>query len=439
MSGARLSFADAAEAVLREHSKGAPMHYRRITELAISHGLISPGGLTPEASLNAAITQEIKRRDAADREQRFRAYGRGMYGLASPSDPLGGAIDRKNAEVRGRLRALLAELHPQLFESLIGELLVALGFEDVEVTRYSKDGGIDLRATLAVGGVTDVKTAIQVKRWSRNVAPRTVRELRGGLVPHERGLIVTLSDFSKDAQTEALASDKSPISLINGHRLIELLIDNDIGVTRRRLMILELDEAAFSSVAEETPEEAAAPALAVPRPAPQRRPVRSDKALSVWPLPGGRLAWKTTLDRMLSFVAGEAPTMPEAIKWLIGTFDRVSSEKVARGYWQVPRNFGLTESEGEQLAVTSAGAEYLSDPTAPRLYALAESNVAGFAELLAALREGPRTPAELLAYLNEVLGTAWETEAQIRFRLGWLETLGLAGLAKVPGDAWQAT
>jgi hypothetical protein len=61
MSRASLSFADAAEAVLREHSKGAPMHYRRITELAISHGLISPGGLTPEASLNAASTHPPRR------------------------------------------------------------------------------------------------------------------------------------------------------------------------------------------------------------------------------------------------------------------------------------------------------------------------------------------------------------------------------------------
>jgi hypothetical protein len=435
VSGATMSFADAAEAELREHSKRAPMHYRRITELAISHRLISSGGLTPEASLNAAITQEIKRRDAADREQRFRAYGRGLYGLVSPSDPLGGAIDHKNAEVRGRLRALLADLDPQLFESLIGELLVALGFEDVEVTRYSKDGGIDLRATLAVGGVTDVKTAIQVKRWSRNVAPRIVRELRGGLGPHERGLIVTLSDFSKEAHVEALASDKSPISLMNGHRLIELLVENGIGVTRRRLTILELDEAAFSSVAEETPEEAAASALTIPGPAPRPRRIRSDKALSVWPLPGGRLAWKATLDHMLDFVAGEAPTMPQAINWLIDTYDRVSSEKVARGYWQVTRNFGLTELEGEQLAVTTAGAEYLGDPTSPRLYILAESNVAGFSELLAALREGPRTSAELLAYLNRALGFAWETEAQIRFRLGWLENLGLA---EVHGDAWRA-
>src|SRR4030095_8426548 len=254
-SGVTLSLADAAEAILRSHSKGAPMHYRRITELAILQRLILPRGLTPEASLNAAITQEIKRREAASQDQRFRAHGRGMYGLALPSDPLGGAIDRKNAEVRARLRRTLSDLNPQLFESLIGELLVALGFEDVEVTRYSNDGGIDLRATLAVSGVTDVKTAIQVKRWSKNVAPRTVRELRGGLGPHERGLIVTLSDFSREAQVEALASDKSPISLINGHRLIELLIESDIGVTRKRLTILELDEEAFSSVAEETPED----------------------------------------------------------------------------------------------------------------------------------------------------------------------------------------
>jgi restriction system protein len=62
---------------------------------------------------------------------------------------------------------VLSDLDPLLFEALIGQLLAVLGFEDVEVTKYSNDGGIDLRATLAVGGVTDVRTAIQVKRWSK--------------------------------------------------------------------------------------------------------------------------------------------------------------------------------------------------------------------------------------------------------------------------------
>ena len=44
-----LSMPDVVESVLRAHSKGAPMHYRRITELAIAEGLIEPQGLTPEA------------------------------------------------------------------------------------------------------------------------------------------------------------------------------------------------------------------------------------------------------------------------------------------------------------------------------------------------------------------------------------------------------
>jgi Restriction endonuclease/HB1, ASXL, restriction endonuclease HTH domain len=436
MSSSGLSFADAAERVLREHSKGAPMHYRRITQLALSEGLIASQGQTPEASLNAAMTQDLKRRDAAGRDQRFRAHGRGMYGLALPTDPLGGAIEKKNAEARARLRAVLSDLDPVLFERLIGELLVALGFEDVEVTSYSNDGGIDLRARLAVGGVTDVKTAIQVKRWGKNVAPRVVRELRGGLGPHERGLIVTLSDFSKEARAEASASDRSPISLIHGGHLIELLIDNNIGATRRPVTILELDEAAFAPTVEDAPEYPSA--IEVPgtgQPLRGRR-TRTDKVLSTWPLPGGRLSWKATLDRMLAFVASEAPRMPDAIKWLISSYDRVSKETVARSYWRVLRVFGLIESQGEQLAATAVGAEYLADPTPARLFALAESNVAGFSEIMAALREGPRTTAELLALINDSLGFAWETEAQVRFRLYWLENLGMA---KGQGDIWEAS
>lgn len=159
------------------------MHYRRITELAVNEDLIKPGGLTPEASMVASITQEVKRRDRSGAEQRFRVHGRGMYGLAAPTDPLGGAIDKKNAAVKRRLRARLEELDPQLFEELVGELLAALGFEDIDVTKYSADGGIDVRGVLAVGGITDIQTAIQVKRWSKNVRGRVVRELRGAFGP----------------------------------------------------------------------------------------------------------------------------------------------------------------------------------------------------------------------------------------------------------------
>ena len=428
-----LSMTDAAERVLREHSLGAPMHYRRITELAIEHQLVVPGGLTPEASLNAAITTEIKRRSAIDREQRFSAYGRGFYGLASPTDPLGGAIDSKNAEVRSRLRGLLAELDPRLFEGLIGQLLIALGFEDVVVTKYSGDGGIDLRARLAVGGVTDVRTAIQVKRWANNVSGRTIRELRGGLGPHERGLVITLSDFTKDARSEAEATDRSPISLVNGDRLVELLIDNDIGVSRRRVTILELDEGSLLPNGDVTPEESDRPA-ATGAPRSHAGFARSDKALSVWPLPGGGRVWKQSLDAMLTYVAQSGPTMRDGIDWMLRRFDRVNSEKVARGYWQVPRSFGLLETVGERMALTRDGASYLESTRPEVLLTMIRKSVAGFDELLAELEQHAVSAEDGLKVLTESLGVAWESDAQVKFRLGWLENLGIA---KLGGGRWE--
>jgi hypothetical protein len=436
MPEGRLSYADAAEEVLRRFAKGSPMNYRRITELAIEHGLIEPGGLTPEASMNAAITQEIKRRDREDQEQRFKALGRGMYGLATPVGPLGGAIDTKNREVQVRLRQLLADVDPQAFESLVGELLVALGFENVEVTSYSGDGGIDVKADLKVGGITDVRTAIQVKRWAKNVPGRIVRELRGALGPHEHGLIITLSDFTPDARTEASAANRTPISLIEGGRFVELLMDNEIGVTRRRVSIFELDESTFLQGAapvrerDTPPREAQAP---TPRAA---KLLRTTKALSVWPLPGGRRAWKATLDAMVRHVATEAPTVQQAIAWLIATYEKASSEKVARGYWQVLRSFGLIELSGEQLGLSIDGAEYHEAPTESRLLAIIRSHAAGFDEIIRHLQDQPLTAEQLLQHMRDDLGVTWETDAQIRFRMGWLENLGMV---EEHDDQWRLT
>jgi restriction system protein len=320
MTTGRMSYTDAAEEVLRRFGKGAPMNYRRITELSIEHELIEPGGLTPEASMNASINQEIKRRERQGEDQRFKALGRGMYGLATPVGPLGGAAEAKNHEVRVRLQKLLSEMDPQAFEALVGELLVALGFENVVVTKYGGDGGIDVTGDLVVGGITDVSTAIQVKRWANNVPGRIVRELRGALGPHEQGLIITLSDFTADARNEASAENRTPISLVNGDRFVDLLMEHEIGVTRRRISIYELDEGAFLQT-DVPPDEGTTAEEPASRPRGARPVLKTQKALSVWPLPGGRSAWKSTLDQMLEHVAAEAPSVEEAIAWLIDTFE----------------------------------------------------------------------------------------------------------------------
>jgi HB1, ASXL, restriction endonuclease HTH domain len=82
-----MTYACAAEEVLKRHSPSTPLHYRRITELAIQDGLISPGGATPEASMNAAISVEIQKRTEANTPQRLVRGGKGLYGLATPAEP----------------------------------------------------------------------------------------------------------------------------------------------------------------------------------------------------------------------------------------------------------------------------------------------------------------------------------------------------------------
>jgi hypothetical protein len=59
------------------------------------------------------------------------------------------------------------------------------------------------------------------------------------------------------------------------------------------------------------------------------------------------------------------------------------------------------------------------------LLAIALENVAGFQEILDTLGSAASTPEQLLARLREALGVTWETDAQIKWRLGWLENLGM--------------
>jgi restriction system protein len=118
--------------------------------------------------------------------------------------------------------------------------MTALGFEEVEVTAYHGDQGIDIRATLVVGEAVRTRMAIQVKRWNRNVQAPVIQQVRGGLSPHEQGLIITTSDFSTGAYGEASRPDRIPVALINGEQLTDLLIENNIGVTRNSYDLIEL-------------------------------------------------------------------------------------------------------------------------------------------------------------------------------------------------------
>ena len=237
----KLSYTDAAERILSQNDGQEPLHYREIARRMLDLKLVETRAVTPAYTLNAAISDEIRRRQAANRPQRFVRLGRGLIGLAD-AEPEGvrKAIDDENGRVRDALLDFLRRTDPVEFEHLVGELINAMGAESVEVTQRSGDGGVDVRGTLLAGGAIPIKIAAQVKRWSDNVGSPVVNELRGSLQSDETGLIVTTGGFTSSAKETAQDERLKAITLIDSNKLVELMVEHEIWVNRQQHDLLTL-------------------------------------------------------------------------------------------------------------------------------------------------------------------------------------------------------
>ena len=237
-----MSFTDAAEQILSRSTDREPVHYAVITEQALEGRLIRTEGRTPAATMYSMILTEIRRREARGESPRFVQHGRGMVGLTAwlPAE-VAGLVEEKNREVREALLDRARSASPEDFERLVSELLAAMGFEGVDVTSASGDGGIDVRGTLVVGDTVRIRMAVQAKRWKANVRAPEVQRVRGSLGAHEQGLLVTTSDFSRGARDEATRPDAAPVALMNGEQLAALLARHQIGARTQpyELYVLE--------------------------------------------------------------------------------------------------------------------------------------------------------------------------------------------------------
>lgn len=237
-----LSFTDAAETVLTKQANKKAMHYKELTERAIKAGMIKTAGQTPESTMYAQILQERQRREKRGERQRFAQIEKGMVSLTAwKPTGLADQIARHNYTIRKKLLQRIQDLTAAEFEQLVGRLLTALGFNNVTVTRISKDGGIDVRGMLVVGDAVRMRMAVQAKKWKKNVQAPEVQKVRGSLGAHEQGLIITTSDFSAGAVEEASRPDASPVGLMSGQQMIGLLVEHGIGVTRQPHELLSLD------------------------------------------------------------------------------------------------------------------------------------------------------------------------------------------------------
>jgi restriction system protein len=148
--------------------------------------------------------------------------------------------------VRAQMRTALSEMNPYAFERLVGQLLEEMGYTDVEVTAPSNDKGVDVVAAIELG-ISSVREVVQVKRQRANIHRPVLDMLRGSLHRFKavRGTLISTGDFAKGTRDAAFEVGAAPITLINGEKLVDLLVENGIGVRKKEVVVLEFDGDAF--------------------------------------------------------------------------------------------------------------------------------------------------------------------------------------------------
>lgn len=155
------------------------------------------------------------------------------------------------SQLASELLQRIKQAPPDFFERLVIKLLMAMGYGDYRpdagrATGRSGDGGIDGIIEQDRLGLDSIY--VQAKRWENSVGEPELRNFVGALdqVRGRKGVFITTSEFTEKARNYS-KNASSKISLIDGKKLAELMIDHNIGVSLdRTLEIKKIDNDYFT-------------------------------------------------------------------------------------------------------------------------------------------------------------------------------------------------
>lgn len=167
--------------------------------------------------------------------------------VASPDDRLEQALKEIRDAVVAEVLEALHLVAPQRFETIVLDVLHALGYgtsrEALQQVGGVGDGGIDGVISLDRLGLE--KVYVQAKRWEGSIGGPQVQGFYGALAGQRanKGVFITTSTFTPPALAFAKSVEK--IVLIDGERLAGLMTDHEVGVTHRPIRIAKLDSDYF--------------------------------------------------------------------------------------------------------------------------------------------------------------------------------------------------
>jgi restriction system protein len=179
------------------------------------------------------------------------AEDRNAIDALEPVEQIEDGIARIRADIGAQLLERLRDSHPDFFERAVLSLLLAMGYGGTEKRGRqiggTNDGGVD--------GVIDQdalgldRIYVQAKRYKEgnNISRETIQAFVGALhgVGASKGVFISTSDFTSNAR-EYARNVPSQLILIDGQRLVNLMIDYKVGVQRiSSYDVVDIDEDFF--------------------------------------------------------------------------------------------------------------------------------------------------------------------------------------------------
>lgn len=199
----------------------------------------------PDAEAQSAIEEvhervRAERKEASAAKKQKRSASDTQPKRSQPSetavtvdDPEVGDLDDPDSTWQDGLISRLHRLSPDAFEEFC---LYVLRHYGLELTRVggSGDEGIDGIGTAPLSPVLSARVAVQAKRYDPGNAigrePVALFQRDAAATGAERAIFITLSRFTQAAKYAAIQSTPT-VDLIDGERLCELVVDQQIGIT----------------------------------------------------------------------------------------------------------------------------------------------------------------------------------------------------------------
>jgi restriction endonuclease Mrr len=151
------------------------------------------------------------------------------------SNEINEILDIKSKRLKDQLTRRITNLTPKEFEHFVGALFGKQGWiENLKVTRYSQDGGIDFDGDYHPPGISvPYKFIGQAKHMKSKVGGPDMRNFLGALGQYPAGSIgyfVSTGGFNTEAIESSQSWPQGRVELYDLNRIIDMMVDDEIGL-----------------------------------------------------------------------------------------------------------------------------------------------------------------------------------------------------------------